>query len=167
MFFRSRIFCWKCNSSKNIKTKELRLILIFHKSLERLKNLDYLGILLLRLYLFMVFWSAGIGKVENFSNFSSWLEKLGFPFSDISTYLVISVELGGAALILVGLLVRWVCIPLLLTMGVVIFVVQWENGWDKESNGIEMAVTYSAMLLILLFSGGGKYLSLDYWITRH
>ena len=52
-------------------------------------------------------------------------------------------------------------------MGVVIFVVQWENGWDKESNGIEMAVTYSAMLLILLFSGGGKYLSLDYWITRH
>ena len=95
-------------------------------------------------------------KKKQVKFFSSWLEKLGFPFSDISTYLVISVELGGAALILVGLLVRWVCIPLLLTMGVVIFVVQWENGWDKESNGIEMAVTYSAMLLILLFSGGGK-----------
>jgi uncharacterized membrane protein YphA (DoxX/SURF4 family) len=119
------------------------------------------------LYLFTVFWSAGTRKVENFSDFSSWLEKLGFPFSDISTYLLISVELGGAALVLVGLLVRWACIPLLINMGVVIFVVQWENGWAQESNGIEMAVTYSTMLLILLFSGGGRYFSLDYWITRY
>jgi uncharacterized membrane protein YphA (DoxX/SURF4 family) len=167
LFFRSRIFGWQCNSSKNIKSKELRLILVFHRALERLKDLDYLGILLLRLYLFTVFWSAGTRKVENFSDFSSWLEKLGFPFSDISTYLLISVELGGAALVLVGLLVRWACIPLLITMGVVIFVVQWENGWAQESNGIEMAVTYSTMLLILLFSGGGRYFSLDYWITRY
>ena len=145
----------------------MRLILVFHKALESLKDLDYLGILLLRLYLFTVFWSAGTRKVENFSDFSSWLEKLGFPFSDISTYLLISVELGGAALVLVGLLVRWACIPLLITMGVVIFVVLWENGWAQESNGIEMAVTYSTMLLILLFSGGGRYFSLDYWITRY
>ena len=48
-----------------------------------------------------------------------------------------------------------------------IFLVHWENGWAQESNGIEMAVTYSIMLLILLFSGGGRYFSLDYWITRN
>ena len=34
------------------------------------------------------------------------------------------------------------------------------------NNGIEFAVTYLIMLLALLFIGGGKYFSLDYWIAR-
>ncbi|TLM79593.1 DoxX family protein [Microbulbifer harenosus] len=33
-------------------------------------------------------------------------------------------------------------------------------------NGIEFAATYFAMLLALLFGGGGRYVSLDYWIAR-
>lgn len=33
-------------------------------------------------------------------------------------------------------------------------------------NGIEFAATYFVMLLALLFSGGGRYVSLDYWIAR-
>jgi len=166
LFFRSWIFSWKYNSSKNLKLKKLRLILIFHKTLENLKDLDFIGILILRLYLVQVFLSAGTGKLENFGEFSSWISNLGFPSSDIFTYLIIAVEVGGAVLLLLGLFVRWACIPLLATMGVVIFFVHWENGWAQESNGIEMAVTYSIMLLILLFSGGGRFLSLDYWVSR-
>ena len=34
------------------------------------------------------------------------------------------------------------------------------------NNGIEFAVTYSLMLFSLVFTGAGKYLSLDYWIKR-
>ena len=34
------------------------------------------------------------------------------------------------------------------------------------NNGIEFAATYFIMLLALLFVGGGKYLSVDYWIAR-
>ncbi|WP_440905583.1 DoxX family protein [Catenovulum sp. SX2] len=34
------------------------------------------------------------------------------------------------------------------------------------NNGIEFAATYFVMLLVLLFSGGGRYTSLDYWIKR-
>ena len=34
------------------------------------------------------------------------------------------------------------------------------------NNGIEFAATYFIMLLALFFIGGGRYLSLDYWITR-
>ncbi len=34
------------------------------------------------------------------------------------------------------------------------------------NNGIEWAATYFVMLLALFFIGGGKYLSLDYWIAR-
>lgn len=34
------------------------------------------------------------------------------------------------------------------------------------NNGIEFATTYLVMLLALLFMGGGRYVSLDYWIGR-
>jgi len=33
-------------------------------------------------------------------------------------------------------------------------------------NGIEFAATYFLMLLVLFFTGAGKYLSLDYWIAK-
>lgn len=34
------------------------------------------------------------------------------------------------------------------------------------NNGIEFAVTYFLMLLVLFFYGGGRYLSADYWLCR-
>lgn len=34
------------------------------------------------------------------------------------------------------------------------------------NNGIEFAVTYLLMLLSLLFTGGGRYVSLDYYLSR-
>ncbi|MES2682125.1 MAG: DoxX family protein [Pseudomonadota bacterium] len=33
------------------------------------------------------------------------------------------------------------------------------------NNGIEFAVTYFVMLMVLFFAGGGRYVSLDYWIS--
>lgn len=46
---------------------------------------------------------------------------------------------------------------------------QWltENGnFVVLNNGIEFAATYFAMLLVLFFSGGGRYVSADYWLRR-
>jgi putative oxidoreductase len=34
------------------------------------------------------------------------------------------------------------------------------------NNGIEFSVTYFIMLLALLFLGGGRYVSVDYWLER-
>lgn len=34
------------------------------------------------------------------------------------------------------------------------------------NNGIEFAVTYAVMLLALMAQGGGRYVSLDYWLAR-
>lgn len=34
------------------------------------------------------------------------------------------------------------------------------------NNGIEFSVTYFIMLLALLFMGGGRYVSVDYWVER-
>lgn len=35
-----------------------------------------------------------------------------------------------------------------------------------SNNGIEWAATYFAMLLALFFVGGGRYVSVDYWLQR-
>jgi uncharacterized membrane protein YphA (DoxX/SURF4 family) len=34
------------------------------------------------------------------------------------------------------------------------------------NNGVEFSVTYFIMLLVLFFIGAGKYLSIDYWISK-
>lgn len=39
-----------------------------------------------------------------------------------------------------------------------------KGGFVILNNGIEFAVTYLVMLLVLFFNGAGKYLSVDYWI---
>jgi len=48
-----------------------------------------------------------------------------------------------------------------------------QYGWLTDNgsfvilnNGIEFAATYLIMLLALFFIGGGRYLSLDYWIAK-
>lgn len=42
-----------------------------------------------------------------------------------------------------------------------------ENGnFIISNNGIEWAATYFVMLLALFFIGGGRWVSLDYWIAR-
>jgi len=144
----------------------MKIFLTFHKFLKGLKKVDFVGNALLRLYLFYVFWYAGTDKLGTFDQFSGWLNSLGLPFSEILTWMVITTEMGGALFLLIGLFVRWVTIPMLVVMATTIVLVHWQNGWAQESNGIEMAVTYSIMLIILLFTGGGKFLSLDYWISR-
>ena len=145
----------------------MKILISLHNLLENLKNFDFIGFTTIRLYLFYVFWNAGTDKLNSFDEFSNWLGSLGLVFPVIFSWLVIATEAGGACLLLIGLFVRWITIPLLMVMVNATLLVHWENGWAQESNGIEMAVTYSIMLLILLFSGGGRYFSLDYWITRN
>ena len=42
-----------------------------------------------------------------------------------------------------------------------------ENGsFVVLNNGIEFAATYFIMLLALFFIGGGRYVSVDYWIKE-
>ena len=76
----------------------MKIIRFLHKFLESLQNLDFIGLFLIRLYLFNVMWFAGIGKIESIDKFSGWLATLGVPFPEIMTWMVILTEAGGAAL---------------------------------------------------------------------
>ena len=138
-----------------------------HNALKGFEALEFLPLFLIRLYLFYVLWFAGVNKIDSFDKFSGYLGTLGVPFPDIFTWLVIITEAGGAALILIGLFVRWSSIPLLVVMFFAGYLVHWQNGWPHEANGIEFAAIYSLMLLTLLCFGGGKYLSLDYWVSSN
>ena len=143
----------------------MKLIIGTHNLLKSLKTLDFVPLLLMRLYLFYVLWFAGVGKIDTFDKFSGYLGTLGVPFPEIFTWLVVVTEAGGACLLLIGLFVRWTSVPLLIVMFFAGYLVHYQNGWPHEANGIEFAAIYSLMLITLLCLGGGKYLSLDYWVS--
>tara|TARA_B100000575_G_C23093130_1_gene630287 strand:+ start:1192 stop:1632 length:441 start_codon:yes stop_codon:yes gene_type:complete len=143
----------------------MKLISNIHKILKNFEALGFVPLTLIRVYLFFVFWYAGTGKIDNSDKFSGYLGTLGVPLPDILSWLVILTEAGGAALLLVGLFVRWVSVPLLIVMFFAGYLVHYQNGWAYEANGIEFVAIYSLMFLTLLCFGGGKYLSLDYWVS--
>jgi uncharacterized membrane protein YphA (DoxX/SURF4 family) len=135
---------------------------------------------------------------------------LGLPLPWLMASLATATEVIGAVLLLFGFGVRWVTIPLMITMLVAIFSVHLQHGWqavvDPQSpfppediaeagerlerarailqehgnyewltnsgnfvisnNGVEWAVTYLIMLLALLILGGGRLVSIDYWIRK-
>ena len=137
----------------------------FHNALEDLYKLDFVALFLLRFYLFFILWYAGIGKIETVDKFSGYLGTLGVPFPEIVGWLVIIFEAGGAALLLIGLFVRWASVSLMIIMFFAGYLVHYENGWPHEANGIEFAATYALMLFLLACLGGGRYFSLDYWVS--
>lgn len=181
---------------------------IFHNAIfSRLKYLDGLAPLALRIFLFYVFLEAGTQKIAGMENTIAWFGNpdwgLGLPFPTVLAYLAAYTEAIGAYLLLLGLATRWVSIPLIVTMLVAIFAVHWGNGWaavaDSSAgdvavrlnaakdilrengnyswltekgnfvilnNGIEFGVTYLLMLLTLLFTGGGRFTSVDYYLAK-
>ena len=143
----------------------MKIILNIHNLLKNFEALSFVPLTLIRVYLFFVFWYAGTGKIDNFDKFSGYLGTLGVPLPEILSWMVILTEAGGAALLLVGLFVRWMSVPLLIVMFFAGYLVHYQNGWAHEANGIEFAAIYSLMILTLLCFGGGKYLSLDYWVS--
>ncbi|MFV8816701.1 DoxX family protein [Haliea sp. E17] len=173
----------------------------------RLRHVDGLPALAMRLYLVPVFWMAGTRKIAGMENTIEWFGNsewgLGLPAPSLLAHLAAYSEAIGALLLLVGFATRWVCLPLMVTMLVAVFAVHWGNGWaaiaDSSAqevavrlgaakdilrengnyswltekgnfvilnNGIEFAVTYLIMLFALFFTGGGRYVSLDYYLSR-
>lgn len=102
--------------------------------LNKTQHADFIAPLLLRLYLVPVFWMAGTHKVEGFDNIVEWFGNadwgLGLPFPYLMALLATATEVLGAIGLLLGLAVRWLAIPLMVTMVVAAGTVHWENGWQ-------------------------------------
>ena len=110
-----------------------------HNLLERSRSLDFLAPLALRLYLAPVFWMAGSKKLADMDSTIAWFGNpdwgLGLPFPALMAWLATLTEVGGAILLLIGLGVRWISIPLMITMLVAAFTVHWQNGWLAIAEG--------------------------------
>ncbi len=108
------------------------------QSLQRLLNttriFDFLAPLALRLYLAPVFWMAGTSKLADIESTAAWFGNsdwgLGLPYPTVLAWLAASSEVVGAILLVIGLAVRWVSIPLMLTMVVAMISVHWQYGWQ-------------------------------------
>jgi len=185
-----------------------------HTKFMLIQKADFLAPLALRLYLAPIMWMAGMHKVTGFENTVAWFGNadwgLGLPFPALLAGLATGTEVLGALFLLFGFAVRWISIPLLITMLVAAISVHMQNGWlavaestgifanertiaaaerlsaAKEilqqhgnygwlteygnfvilNNGIEFATTYSIMIFALIFTGGGRYVSVDYWIKQ-
>jgi len=186
----------------------------FQQLLDKTRAFDFLGPLALRLYLVPIFWMAGTKKLADMDSIIAWFGNpdwgLGLPFPEVMAWAAAITEAGGAILLLIGFAVRWVSIPLMVTMVVAAVTVHLPNGWlaiaegtgpfatertiggierlshAKEilqqqgnydwltengsivvlNNGIEFAATYFIMLLVLFFTGGGRFFSMDYWVRK-
>ncbi|MHC8441675.1 MAG: HvfX family Cu-binding RiPP maturation protein [Candidatus Eutrophobiaceae bacterium] len=108
---------------------------------------DFLPLLLLRIYLAPIFIKAGYGKLQlGSSEDLGWLERLGpnpnvvqyfgnpewglgMPMPELMTFLAGWTEFLGGWFLLVGLLTRYVALPLMFTMIVAAATAHWSNGW--------------------------------------
>lgn len=101
--------------------------------LDRFRAIDFLAPLALRIYLFPIFWMAGTQKWAHIDSTIMWFGNpdwgLGLPFPALMAYLATFTEIIGAGCLLIGFAVRWISIPLMITMAVAIFSVHWANGW--------------------------------------
>lgn len=105
-----------------------------HDQLDALRAVDFFAPLALRLYLAPVFWVAGMNKVADFDNTVAWFGNpdwgLGLPLPTLMAALATATEVAGGVLLLLGLAVRWISLPLMVTMLVAIFTVHIGNGWQ-------------------------------------
>ena len=115
------------------------VLLKLHGLLNNTRSADFLAPLVLRLYLAPIFWMAGTNKLGSMDSTIEWFANadwgLGLPFPALLAWMATLTEIGGAILLLFGIAVRWVSIPLMVTMIVAMLTVHWQNGWLAIAEG--------------------------------
>ncbi len=130
------------------------------------KALDYLGAifdLVIRWYLTKVFWQSGLLKVTNWTATVALFTNVyhvAFLPPELAAALGATVELGGSALLLLGLGGRLAAAAL---FGLnIVTVISYPEISDL---GLRDHFYWGVLLLIFVLHGTGK-LSIDYWIRR-
>ena len=116
---------------------------------------DY-GTLLLRVTLGVMFIAHGLLKVLVFTvpGTVQFFESQEFP--GVLAYLVIAAEIGGGALLVLGVYTRWVALALVpILLGA--FIVHWPNGWvfSTPNGGWEYPGFLAIATLVQSLLGGG------------
>jgi uncharacterized membrane protein YphA (DoxX/SURF4 family) len=143
--------------------------------LENTRSADFLAPLALRLYLAPIFWMAGTNKLGSIDSTIEWFGNpdwgLGLPFPALMAWMAALTEAGGAILLLFGLAVRWISIPLMVTMLVAMFAVHWQNGWLAIAEGSQSLFATDRTIAAVERLGRIKEILHEYgnynWLTEH
>jgi putative oxidoreductase len=103
------------------------------------------------------FYNPAMMKVKNIDGIISWFASMSMPLPALNAYLATTTELLGILLLTLGVGVRVIAIPLIITMVVAIATVHWDHGFEAGNNGFEIPLYYILMLFALLTFGAGKY----------
>lgn len=141
------------------------------------------GLLFLRLILAYTFFAPAMMKWSDIASVAQWFEYIGIPFPTLNAYMAAGTETLGVVLLTLGLLTRFISIPLIIIMFVAIATVHGVNGFAfvneavqfsdayvngnlvdgtiiQLQNGYELVLYYTLMLFVLVGNGAGKF-SLD------
>lgn len=104
----------------------------------------------------MMLFGHGWTKLARFTEvLSTFPDPLGIG-PGFSLFLAVFAEVGCAAAVIGGLFTRIAAVPLVVTMGVAVFLVHAADPWAQK----ELALLYGAAFATLILAGGGDY-SLD------
>jgi putative oxidoreductase len=118
------------------------------------KNTD-LALLVIRLILAGILLSHGYQKLTGWAGALSFFESLSLPAPKLALIFAAVAEVGGGALILLGLWVETAASLVMIDMiGAIVFAVKGA-AFDLGRGGMEL--TIFAMALALLLAGGGRY----------
>ena len=143
---------------------------------------DWVALLPIRLLLAWEFGRAGMAKFNGSNWFANVQENFPFPFNvvpvEISWFLAPWAEILGAIGLVLGLFTRFWAFSLVILTIVAIAGVHWPDDWnslaelwrgytvtDKGFGNYRIPLLFIAMLLPLMFRGGGK-LSLDHILVK-
>ncbi|MBT3802109.1 MAG: DoxX family protein [Bacteroidetes bacterium] len=138
---------------------------IYDNLIKKIENLKDLPLLAMRIILAIGFYKPAMMKLKDIDAIAQWFESMHYILPKFNPYLATFTETLGVGLLILGLGVRFISVPLLVTMLVAIATVHWGNGFEARNNGSEIPIYYMLMLITLFINGGGK-LSLDHIIAR-
>jgi putative oxidoreductase len=118
------------------------------------------GIFIVRIFTAVMIIPHGMEIFDNkgMTDLSVFLSESHIPAAHILSYVAKISELLGGVLIAVGLFTKYITIPLIISMAVVIYVMGQGNIFNSD-----LAFLFLLLFLALFLSGPGKY-SLDYYL---
>ena len=127
-------------------------------------------LLAIRLILAYGFYEPATMKWGNISSVAEWFGEMGIPFPFANAILAASTEALGVVLLTLGIGVRYISLPLMVTMVVAIVTVHWEYGFPASDNGYEIPLYFLLMLGLLVTTGAGKISGdalLEQWLSNN
>lgn len=86
-----------------------------------------------------------------------FFEQIGVPLPGVAAILIATLETVGGIALMLGLLPRFIAIPLALDMAGAIFFVHAKNGFFVQNGGVELVLLLMAAAIGLALAGPGSW----------